>query len=274
MAGMCYRRLSANLCPENRVRYMNRYLELILYRAYADLKAEAARGYLGVLWWIIEPLLYLGMFSVYFIYVRQQHDGRLIPFLLIGLVAWKWFASSIPHCARSIASGVSLMQQVYLPKYVFPCVAAATNLAKFLMVFILLLAALPFFGAPPTAAWLTLPLLVAAQFFLILSSAGLLAAVFPFLPDLNYIINNLLMLLFFLSGVLFDLNKMPESFRPYLSLNPLAVLIADYRTVLLDGEMPGWWGLAGVLILSGLLWAAALRIMHRFDRIYPKVLVR
>jgi lipopolysaccharide transport system permease protein len=47
---------------------MNRYLELILYRAYADLKAEAARGYLGVLWWIIEPLLYLGMFSVYFIY--------------------------------------------------------------------------------------------------------------------------------------------------------------------------------------------------------------
>jgi ABC-type polysaccharide/polyol phosphate export systems, permease component len=115
---------------------------------------------------------------------------------------------------------------------------------------------------------------VAAQFFLILSSAGLLAAVVPFLPDLNYIINNLLMLLFFLSGVLFDLNKMPESFRPYLSLNPLAVLIADYRTVLLDGEMPGWWGLAGVLILSGLLWAAALRIMHRFDRIYPKVLVR
>ena len=41
---------------------MNHYLELILYKAYADLRVEAARGYLGMLWWVLEPVLYMGAF--------------------------------------------------------------------------------------------------------------------------------------------------------------------------------------------------------------------
>ena len=251
-----------------------KYVELILYRTYADLKAEAARGYLGMLWWIIEPLLYLGMFSFFFVYIRQQAGGRIVAFLLVGLVVWKWFASTLPACAKSIEGGVNLMRQVYLPKYVFPWAAALTNFFKFLIVFSLLLGFLLLSGVEPTAAWATLPLLVAAQFFFMLGVAGLLAAVVPFVPDLNQIITNMLMPLFFLSGVIFDINRIPEPFRPFLYLNPLAVLIADYRTVLIDGQMPGWAGLAATLALSCVLWASACALMRRFDRIYPKVLVR
>lgn len=251
-----------------------KYAELIIYRAYADLKAEAARGYLGVLWWGIEPVLYLAVFYFLFTALRTESGEGVVAFLLVGLVVWKWFASTIPHGARSIASGVNLMQQVYLPKYVFPCVAAVTNFVKFLIVFLFLLSFLLLAGIKPTAAWLMVPLLIAVQFALTLSLAALLASLVPFLPDLNQIINNVLMLLFFLSGVLFDLSKIPAPYQSFLYLNPMAVLIADYREVLIYGRMPSWMGLAATFGLSSLLWALASWIMRRNDRIYPKVLVR
>ncbi len=250
------------------------YLELILYRTYADLKAEAARGYLGVLWWVIEPLLYLGMFSFFFIYVRGQHSSEVVAFLLVGLVVWKWFASSLPSGAKSIISGGNLMRQVYLPKYIFPCVAVLTNTIKFLIVLLLLLAALLCAGIRPSASWLALPVLIAVQFCLTLGIAGLLGALVPFLPDLQQIINNMLMFLFFLSGVIFDINKLPEPFRAYLSLNPMAMLIANYRTVLIDGRTPSWLGLAAALALACALCAVAGSLLRRYDRIYPKVLIQ
>lgn len=249
-----------------------KYVELIFYRTYADLKAEAARGYLGVLWWIIEPLIYLGMFYFFFVHIRQVSDDNVVPFLLSGLVAWKWFASTLPACAKSIVSGVNLMRQVYLPKYVFIWVAALTNAFKFLIVFSLLLAFLLLSGSTPTVAWTTLPLLVATQFFFMLAVSGFLAALVPFIPDLNQIITNLLMPLFFLSGVIFDIKKIPEPFQFYLYLNPLAALFADYRGVLIEGKMPEWGTMGAIFLLSCVVWAATCALMRRFDRVYPKVL--
>jgi ABC-type polysaccharide/polyol phosphate export permease len=64
---------------------------------------------------------------------------------------------------------------------------------------------------------------------------------------------------------------MPENFQVWLRLNPMAVLIDNYRNVLLQGQMPDWWQLFWVLLFSGILILAALRVFNRFDRIYPKL---
>lgn len=246
------------------------YAEIIIYRTYAELKAEATRGYLGILWWIIEPLVYLAMFYFFFTVIREQTDKYLIEFLLVGLAVWRAFAATIPFGARSIVMGKGLMRQLYLPKFIFPFVAVLTNFIKFLIIFLLLLTFLLATGASPNIAWGTIPLLMLIQFILLLGICGVLAAVVPFLPDLNQIINNLLMILFFLSGVVIDLNKVPAKFKGILFLNPLAVLISDYRRVLIDGQMPEWNSLALVAAFALLLWGIASALMRHFDRIYPK----
>lgn len=250
---------------------MHRYAEIIIYRTYAELKTEASRGYLGVLWWVIEPLIYLGMFYFFFTIVRGQTDAHLVQFLFVGLAVWKWFATTIPHGAKSILFGKGLMRQVYLPKYIFPFIAVLGNFAKFLILLMVLLAVLLFSGIAPTWSWLALPLLIGIQFVLLLGICGFLAAIVPFLPDLNQIINNLLMILFFLSGVIFDLNNVPEEFRQILFINPLAVLIAEYRQVLIEGQFPNWSRLVIITVASLALWAMGNALIRRFDRVYPKV---
>jgi lipopolysaccharide transport system permease protein len=62
------------------------YLDLVRYRAYVDLKSESARSYLGMLWWILDPLMYLAIYYLVFGVVLQRGGEGFVGFLLCGLV--------------------------------------------------------------------------------------------------------------------------------------------------------------------------------------------
>ncbi|MBL4567407.1 MAG: ABC transporter permease, partial [Porticoccus sp.] len=86
----------------------------------AELKAESSRSYLGFFWWILEPALYMVAFYIVFALVFQRGGPGFIPFLLCGLVVWKWFGSVVSGSANVILSSSALIRQVYIPKYLLP----------------------------------------------------------------------------------------------------------------------------------------------------------
>lgn len=253
---------------------MNRYyLELIWYNALAELRAESARAYLGFFWWIIEPVLYMAAFYVVFAIVFHRGGEGFVPFLLCGLVVWKWFGSAVMFCSNSIPANAGLMQQVYLPKYLFPIIVLLNSTIKFLIVFSLFILFLFVYGITPTLAWVSLPAIILIQFLFIASVAGFVASLVPILPDIKLILDNVLMLLFFLSGIFFDISAAPQEVQKYLNLNPMAVIINSYRTVLIDGVWPDVIALGIVLFVSLIGLSAVYRIFKRYDHIYPKILV-
>ncbi len=128
-----------------------RYLELIVYKAIADLRAEAARTYIGMVWWVLDPIIFMGIFYVVFVVLLRGGTPHYVQFLLVGLVPWRWFQTTLMHGAGAIADGEGLMRQVYLPKMVFPLVVVLTDLFKFLVVLALVLLFLWSSGFPPTA---------------------------------------------------------------------------------------------------------------------------
>jgi lipopolysaccharide transport system permease protein len=249
------------------------YLELVWYKALAELRAEAARAYLGFLWWIIEPVMYMAAFYVVFGLVFERGGPDFAPFLLCGLVAWKWFGSTVTVSSNTIAANAALMQQVYLPKYLFPAIVVVINTLKFAAVFAVLLVFLLVYGYEPSVAWLSLPLVMLIQFLLIASLAGVVSAIVPFMPDFRLLLDNFMMLLFFLSGIFFDISTVSEKLQFLLRLNPMAVIIENYRLVLIKGQWPDGLHLGVVcgIALIG-VWLAG-RVFRHYDRIYPKVLV-
>ncbi len=249
------------------------YLELIWYNAIAELRAEAARAYLGFFWWVFEPVLYMVAFYIVFAIVFQRGGSDFVPFLLCGLVVWKWFGSAVAFCANSIPSNSGLMSQVYLPKYLFPMIILLNSSIKFIIIFGLFVLFLLVYGIEPSASWLSLPVIILVQFLFIAFIAGLVASIVPLVPDIKLILDNVLMLLFFLSGIFFDISVAPEDVKFYLLLNPMAVLIESYRAVLIDGLWPNAMGLSLVFFGSSVgLWFV-YRIFKHYDRIYPKILV-
>jgi lipopolysaccharide transport system permease protein len=247
------------------------YLMLIFQKSVSDLVAEARQGYMGVLWWVIEPVLYLSVFYFIFVVVFNRGGKDAVAFLLIGLVVWKWFGSSIPKCANSITTNNGLIRQIYIPKIVLPAMSIVTTTIKFLIVLVLLISFLLILGYEVNVTWLALPVLVFLQFFLTLAIGSVLAAVVPFLPDLRLIIDNALMMLFFLSGVFFDFSTVSPVARSYLNINPMLGMIESYRSIMVSGVWPDWQLLAYIFISSIVILGAGWYLLQRFDRVYPKI---
>ena len=115
-----------------------RYLELIIYKGLADLNSEASRAYIGFVWWVLEPLLYMMAFYIAFGLGLRGGGPHMLFFLLCGLVPWKWFSSTVSNGSHTIQNNVGLMQQIYLPKYIMPWISLVTSGVKFLIILTLL----------------------------------------------------------------------------------------------------------------------------------------
>lgn len=257
-----------NAFPNKR---LSHFFELVFFRAYAELTAEAARFSLGVLWWLIEPVLYVGVFYLIFEVIFQRGGENFVFSLLIGLLAWRWFDASVRGGTRSIQGNGTLIRQVAIPKLAFPIVTLLVSLAKFCIVFVVFLLFMTFAYGEPTIRWLALPLLMVIQLLFTAGISFLVAAWVPFFPDLIMIVNQLLTLWFFLSGIFFDISSLDPKLESILSLNPMAVIINCYRMVLLNDTWPDWLAMVKVAVISIAIIVAALLFYRRFDHTYPKL---
>lgn len=248
-----------------------KYLDIIFFKTWADLKAEASRAYIGFLWWFIEPILYMATFYLLFGLGLRYGGDNFVYFLLCGLIPWKWFSSTVANGSRSIEANGGLILQVYLPKHILPAITVLINTVKFSIIFLLLLVFLSISGFSPTLVWVVLPILILVQFLLILTTTSLLAAMVPFVPDIKFVIENMLLLLMFLSGIFFDIEKFSPNIKAILYLNPVALLVKNYRLVLLEQQWPEASDLVYVVGISLLFGILAYYILSKFNRRYAKV---
>lgn len=248
------------------------YWDLILYKTYADMRAETARTYIGYLWWVIDPIVVMGTFYVVFGLFLQNQTADFIPFLLVGVSAWQWFASAVLKGANTVRAAASLSSQVYIPKVVFPTVAVLIAFLHFIVVLVLLIAFCLLYGLGASAPYLALAVVVAVQFLYSSSLAYLLAALVPFVPDLKNFVDYGMRMLFFLSGIFYPASQIPDEIKPWFYLNPMASLIESYRDVLIHQRWPDFAALGLIALASCAIAVPALYLLARYDRVYPKVL--
>jgi lipopolysaccharide transport system permease protein len=249
----------------------SRYIELMFYRAYAELTRDLKRAYLGFLWWFIEPVLYMAVFYLIFGEGLRKGGPDFVVYLLTGLIIWKWLDGSVRSSANVIISSVGLMNHVYIPKILLPAMVVIVNTYKLATVLIIFLLFLVFvWGIPVTHYWQFLPLLLLLQLILIFGMAGIAAAVVPVIPDLKYIIEYGMTMAFFLSGIFFDIHELTPEIQNILMYNPMVVLIESYRDILLYARWPNWHALLIVSIEAAALFGVMLILLIKLDRYYPR----
>jgi len=247
--------------------------ELIRFSTYAELRAERSRSYLGLIWWVAEPAMMMAAFWLVFDVILNTGGPGYLPFLLIGLTIWQWMKSCITHGGYAIWTNLGLIRQARLPVLVFPFVQMLADTIKFLYIFALLLVILWIAGYPPNTAYVALPVLFAVTLLFAAGVGFLIAAVVPLVPDLRFVIEQVLTVVMFLSGVVFALDQVPSPLREIIALNPVAELLDAARGILLRGEWPNWFALLKVSVISSVVCALGVFVVQRLAPRYPKLAV-
>jgi lipopolysaccharide transport system permease protein len=246
-------------------------IELTLFSTYAELRAERARSYLGLLWWIVEPAMNMATYYLVFAVIFKSGGPDYVPFLLIGLTLWQWFKSCVSHGGYSIWQQLPLIRQVRLPLQVFPSVQILADTVKFLCIFALLLVVLWSSGYPPNITYLALLPVLLVELVFVAAVTYVVAAVVPLVPDLRFVIEQVLQVVMFLSGVVFSLDGLPPSLRRWFTLNPIVELVDAGRGILIHAQWPNWVALGGVALASLALYAFGTYVITRLTPRYVKL---
>lgn len=232
------------------LRELYRFRTLIGTLVLRELRARYRGSLLGFLWSFLNPLLLMVVYVLVFsVYLRVPMDKYAV-FLFSGLLPWLWFSSSLGHATGVIVGSGALVKRVLFPAEILPLVSVLSNMVNMLLSLPLLFLFLLLFGVRPGPVLAFLPLLLGLQFLLTAGLALPLAALNVHLRDVEQILSNLLVLLFFLSPILYPVSTVPASFRigdlltlplrPLYFLNPVAGLVQSYQNIFFFGREPHW----------------------------------
>lgn len=249
-------------------------IDIVRYRARASMASEARKTYLNFLWWIIDPLLTMAVFYLVFSVVLQRGGPDFPIFLIVGLVAWQWFGNTVGSAANSISGSGSLISQVNFSKLVLPLTIILINSYKFALVFCVMILLLWVAGYPPSVHYVALVPLILLHVLLIYGASALVATVVPIVPDLNYVISNLMRAMMFLSGIFYSIETIPESIRSYFLLNPMVSIIHSYRQILIYEQWPSLDYLSYAIVATLVLAPLSTLMLRSLEPQFARLIVQ
>lgn len=237
---------------------IKKYLFLIRQLVSRDFKVKYKRSVLGVAWSLLYPLMITGVLAVVFSSVfRFTTPGvSYIAYLMTGLTIFNYFSEASNLSMSSIVANFSLINKVYLPKYIFPLTKCLFVGINFLLTQIPLYLVLLFTGTGLCWQHLLLPYDYLCLFFFTLGMGLLLSAVSVFLRDMFYIYGVLITVWMYLTPIMYDFSIITNPFfSAVLKLNPLYQYVSFARMIMLYHLTPTWgqWlacGVSALLVLG------------------------
>lgn len=236
--------------------------------ARRDFTARYKQTALGIGWAVLLPLLTVLVFGV-FVQRFARADTHGAPYILwsfLGLIGWTFFANAATTGGMSLLTNQSLLNKVYSARQIYPVagvVLAALDAVISLFVLGVLFALT---GTAPKATIYWMPVVVAVELVFVVAAILLLSILIVYVRDLRNVIPFILQLGLFATPVVYGLDKIAPDYRLlYCTLNPLAPVIESYRRVLLYGEGPSPYLVAGAAT-SVVLLVVASWVFARFER--------
>lgn len=239
-----------------------RYRELVLFLTWRDLSVRYKQTALGVAWALLQPLLTMLVFSLFFGRLAGvASDGLPYPlFAYCALLPWQLFAYALTESSQSLIANERLITKIYFPRLIIPLAATLAGLVDFAIAFVMLVALMFWYKVVPTAAILVLPIFIGLALMAALGVGLWLSALNVRYRDVRYTLPFLTQFWFFLTPIAYPSSLVPTAWRALYGLNPLAGVVEGFRWSLLGtGTAP--WALVGVstftafgLLLSGLIY--------------------
>ncbi len=232
------------------------YRDLLYFLVWRDIKVRYKQTALGAAWAVLQPLLTMVAFSVFFgKLAKVPSNGIPYPvFTFAALLPWQLFSYSMTEAGNSLIGSQNLITKIYFPRLVIPIAAVLGGLPDFAISFAVLLVLMAIYGIAPTLAILTIPLFILLAVATALAAGLWLSALNVKYRDVRYTIPFLAQFWLFLTPVAYPSSLVPARWRVLFGLNPMAGVVEGFRWALLgEKEAPGPMVIVSVAIVAVLL---------------------
>lgn len=240
--------------------------DLLVAITLRDLRVKYRATFLSYFWWIARPLtlglvMYFALDRVLALDIHNQ-----AAFLLSALFPWFWFQSALIDSTGAFIGNSGLVKKVRFTRIVVPLSVVAGDTIEFIFTLPVLTLLVVISGSEPSWTWIVgIPVLIVVQLALLAGLGVAAACINVFVRDLQPGLMAFTTLLFYVSPIIYPLDRVPDQYERWLRLNPLVPLLDGWREVLVDGNMPGlalWPSVVFAVVAVGIgLWT-----MHVADR--------
>lgn len=203
-----------------------------------DFKKKYKRTVLGMVWSLLAPLLNVLVLLFVFGNMFNRHQEHFIIYIFCGTLIMSFYTETTQGCMRALMANASIFTKINVPKYLFMLSKTFQAFINFMLTTVVFVIFCIFdkihFG--PHMLSLIYPV-----FWLLIFNLGvgmILAALFVFFRDVEYLYGIFLTLLNYVSAIFYPVTIIPENLRFIFYLNPVYVFIFYFRCVVIDGFIP------------------------------------
>ncbi len=216
-----------------------RYRELLYFLVWRDIKVRYKQTVLGAAWAIIQPFFTMLVFSLFFGKLGKiPSDGIPYPiFAYAALVPWSFFANGLTNGSNTLVTNSNLVKKIYFPRLAMPLATLLAGTVDFTLAFAVLLGMMAYFHITPTANVVWLPCFLLLAFVTSLGVSLWLATMNVQFRDVRYTVPFLTQFWLFATPIAYPSSLIPEAWRMYYGLNPMAGVVEGFRWALLGTEI-------------------------------------
>lgn len=207
------------------------YRELLKTSIKKEVRSKYKNSFLGVLWSFLNPLLQILVYTIIFSLILSNKKDHYAIFLCCGLVPWTFFSSAINKSAFTFIENGNIIKKVYFPREIIPLSVVSAEAINFLISSLIILVFVIFGGIGISINIIFYPVLLVAQFLIILSISLVISSICVYLRDLQHFIGVILQLLFYATPIVYSMDSIPGPYQWILKLNPMTYIINGYRDV-------------------------------------------
>jgi lipopolysaccharide transport system permease protein len=211
------------------------YRELLFVFTMRDIKVRYKQTVLGFAWAIIQPVMMMVVFSLFFGHLaKMPSDGFPYPvFVYAGLLPWTFFATAISTSGNAVVGWGHLLNKVYFPRLIIPLASLGSNVMDFGISVIVLLLMMLYFGVGWSINLLMAPLLVFGVLLAALGVGTFLSALMVAYRDVRHVIPFLVQFWMFATPVVYPISIVPAHWRWLMYFNPMTGIVEGFRSVFL-----------------------------------------
>ena len=248
------------------------YRELLYFLVWRDIKVRYKQTALGAGWAIIQPLMTMVVFSVFFGGLGKiPSDGIPYPiFSFAALVPWTFFANALNQSANSLVGSANLITKVYFPRMIIPAAAVGAGLVDLGISFIVLIPLMIYYGISVTWNFLMFPVVVLLTALLALGVGMWSSALNVKYRDVRFALPFLIQLWMFVSPVIYPTSFLPQRWRLLFAMNPMTGIIEGYRSALF-GHSFNWKAIAVATVITVAVLVYASLTFRRMEKSFADI---